>query len=69
MKVSLVKEVTERRYVTEGREESREVYREAVSKARDRMGEIQDANKRRKTDSIGTSKDFVRIILSNPNNT
>lgn len=33
------------------------------------MGVLQVANKQRKINSIGVNKDFVRIILSNPQNT
>jgi hypothetical protein len=33
------------------------------------MSALQSQNKRRKTDSIGASREFVRILLSNPNNT
>jgi hypothetical protein len=30
---------------------------------------LQDANHKRKVNSIGVNKEFVRIILSNPQNT
>jgi hypothetical protein len=63
MKVSLVKEESY------GRGDQKEVYREVKDRAKEKMMEVQEANKRRKTDSIVTNKDFVRIILSNPNNT
>ena len=41
----------------------------AVSKAKEKMGEIQGANQKRKIDSISSNKELVRIILSNPKNT
>lgn len=33
------------------------------------MSVLQSANSKRKIDSIGNNRDFVRIVLSNPKNT
>jgi hypothetical protein len=40
-----------------------------VSKAKERINMLQTANNQRRIDSIGTNREFVRIVLSNPKNT
>lgn len=40
-----------------------------MDRSKEKMGVLQVANNQRKINSIGVNKDFVRIILSNPQNT
>lgn len=46
-----------------------ESYDEAMVRTKSKIGMLQDANQKRKVNSIGVNKEFVRIILSNPQNT
>jgi len=46
-----------------------ESYDEAMVRTKSKIGMLQDANNKRKVNSIGVNKEFVRIILSNPQNT
>lgn len=66
MKVTFTEKDEPRKYKSSSHKES---FKEAMDRSKGKMGELQVANNQRKINSIGVNKDFVRIILSNPQNT
>lgn len=53
----------------EKEEREKQAYQQAMARSKGRLSSVQEQNHQRKIDYVSNSKEFVRIVLANPQNT